>query len=106
MEQVFLGGAIVSYLDATVTALMGVAVQSDVPRQLMPRILWAALAVHAAAIVDRSIETGHIAITTFGEALSGLGVLLVAVFLVVQARRPLMALGAVVSPLAFGLALA
>src|SRR5262249_50682495 len=43
---------------------------------------------------------------TFAEALSFLALLLVGIFLLVQVRRPLLALGAVVNPLAFGLTLA
>src|SRR5207237_8103548 len=63
------------------------------------------LGVHGAAIIVRSVAGGHIAVTTFAEALSFLAAVLVAIFLAVQARRPLVALGAVVSPLAFGLVL-
>jgi cytochrome c-type biogenesis protein CcsB len=46
------------------------------------------------------------AVTTFDEALSFFALTIVAIFLVVHLRRPLVALGAVVSPLAFGLTLA
>ena len=48
---------------------------------------------------------GHLPVGNFGEGLSLLAVLLVALFLVVQRRGPLIALGAVVMPLAFGLTL-
>jgi cytochrome c-type biogenesis protein CcsB len=68
--------------------------------------LWGGVAAHAIAIGIRSLDAGHLAVTTFDEALSFLALLLVAIFLVVQLRRPLVALGAVVSPLAFGLTLA
>jgi len=64
-----------------------------------------ALGAHAGSILIRSVGAGHLAVTTFPEALSGLGALLAAVFLAVQVRRPLDALAAIVSPLAFGMAL-
>src|SRR5207244_2602752 len=54
----------------------------------------------------RSVAGVHIAGTPSAEARSFLPALLVAIFLAVQARRPLIALGAVVSPLAFGLLMA
>ena len=106
MELGLLRVAILLYLGGTVAALVGIAVRQDLPRTLLPRLLWAGLAAHATAIVARSWTAGHLAVTTFDEALSFLALLLVAVFLVVQLRRPLVALGAVVSPLAFGLTLA
>ena len=106
MELVLLRGATILYLAATVAALMGLAVQQDLPRRLLSWLLWTGAGVHVAAIVLRSTAAGHIAVTTLAEALSFLAVLLVAVFLVVQLWRPLLALAAVVSPLAFGLTLA
>jgi cytochrome c-type biogenesis protein CcsB len=106
MDLFLLRTATVLYLGATVLALAGIALPSDLPSRNLPRLLWVALAVHTAAIVDRSFATGHIAVTTFGEALSFLALLLVGLFLLVQVRRPLLALGAVVNPLAFGLTLA
>ncbi len=98
--------AVALYLAATVAALAGIAIREDLPRTLLPRLLWAGFASHAASIVVRSWTAGHLAVTTLDEAFSFLGLLMVAVFLLVQVRRPLVALGAVVSPLAFGLTLA
>src|SRR5947208_1418391 len=106
MELALLRIAILLYLGGTVAALVGIAVRQDLPRTLLPRLLWAGLGAHGTAIVARSITAGHLAVTTFDEALSFLALLMVAIFLVVQARRPLVALGAVVGPLAFGLTLA
>lgn len=106
VELLFLRLAIVLYLGGTVAALVGIAVRQDLPRKLLPRLLWAGFAAHAVSILVRSWTAGHIAVTTFDEALSFLALTLVAVFLIVQVRRPLVALGAVVSPLAFGLTLA
>jgi cytochrome c-type biogenesis protein CcsB len=94
------------YLAASVAALVGLASRHDAPRTLLPRLLWAAVVLHATAIAIRSVGAAHLAVTTFAEALSFLALLLVGLFLVVQLRRPLVALAAVVSPLAFGLTLA
>ena len=98
--------AVALYLGGTVAALAGIAVRQELPRTLLQQLLWAGFAAHGASIIVRSWNAGHLAVTTFDEALSFLALLLVAVFLVVQLRRPLLALGAVVSPLAFGLTLA
>jgi len=98
--------AVLLYFAAAVAALLGVAVQRETPRALMPRLLGIGLVLHTAALGLRSAHAGHPAVTTFDEALSFLALLLVAIFLVIQFRRPLVALGAVVSPLAFGLTLA
>ena len=94
------------YLAGTVVALVGISVRRDLPATLLPRILWAAVAAHGVAIAIRSVHVEHLAVTTFNESLSFLALVMVAVFLLVQLWRPLMALGAVVSPLAFGLTLA
>jgi cytochrome c-type biogenesis protein CcsB len=106
MELALLRLATALYLAGTIAALAGIAVRQELPRTLLPRLLAGGFAAHAASIAVRSWNVGHLAVTTFDEALSFLGLLVVAVFLVVQVRRPLVALGAVVSPLAFGLTLA
>jgi cytochrome c-type biogenesis protein CcsB len=106
MELWCLHLAIALYLAGTLAALVGVAVRQELPRTLLPRLLWVGFVAHGLSIALRSWTAGHMAVTTFDEALSFLALLLVAVFLVVQLRRPLVALGAVVSPLAFGLTLA
>ncbi len=106
MELGLLRLAIALYLAGTVAALVGIAIRQDLPRTLLPRLLWAGFVAHGLSIALRSWTAGHLAVTTFDEALSFLALLLMAVFLVVQVRRPLVALGAVVSPLAFGLTLA
>lgn len=98
--------AIALYLAATVVALVGISVRRDLPETLLPRLLWVAAALHGLAIIIRSVHVGHLAVTNFNESLSFFALMMVAVFLLVQIRRPLMALGAVVGPLAFGLTLA
>src|SRR6266436_2716543 len=88
MELGLLRLAIALYLAGTVVALVGIAVRQDLPRTLLPRLLWAGFVAHGLSIAGRSWTAGHMAVTTFDEALSFL------------------ALRAVVSPLAFGLTLA
>src|SRR5438874_13317185 len=106
MELGLLRLAIGLYLAGTVAALIGIAVRQDLPRTLLPRLLWAGFVAHGLSIAGRSWAAGHLAVTTFDEALSFLALLLMAVFLGVQVRRPRVALGAVVSPPAFGFTLA
>jgi len=106
LDFLLLKGAAALYLSATVAALVGIAIRQAFPRRLLTWLLTAAVAAHASAIVLRSLTSGHVAVTTFAEALSFLALLVVTLFLVVQVRRPLLALAAVVSPLAFGLTLA
>ena len=104
-ELVLLYVAAALYLAGTLAALTAVAVRAAGPGGILPRVLWVALAAHALALVLRSVAAGHLAVTTFDEALSFLAAVLVAVFLLIQIRWPLVALGAVVCPLAFGLTL-
>src|SRR5437667_7404611 len=106
MELGCLRLAVALYLAGTLAAPVGSAVRRALPRTLLPRLLWAGFVAHGLSIAVRSWTAGYMAVATFDEALSFLGLLLMAVFLVVQLRRPLVALGAVVSPLAFGLTLA
>jgi len=103
MELFFLRSAAILYLAATVAALAGIAGRHDLPGRLLRWVLGLAVAAHGTALALRSLTVGNVPVTTAGEALSFLAVLLVAVFLLVQLRAPLVALGAVVSPLAFGL---
>ncbi len=105
MELDLLRLATLLYLLATGVALAGVAFRRDRLTAVLPRLLWGGVLVQGLAIGMRSSAAGHIAVTTFAEALSFLAVLMVAVFLIVQLGRPLVALAAVVSPLAFGLTL-
>src|SRR3989442_14084740 len=106
MELGLLRLATLLYLAATLVALVGIAVRQELPRRLLPRILLGGLGVHAAAIIIRSVAGGHIAVTTFAEALSFLAAGLVGVFLPVPAPPPLLAPRSVVSPPPFGLLLA
>jgi cytochrome c-type biogenesis protein CcsB len=106
VELALLRLAIVLYLAGAVAALVGIAVRQDLPRTLLPRLLLFGFLAHAASIVVRSWKAGYVAVASFDEALSFLALLMVGLFLFVQLRRPLVALAAVVAPLAFGLTLA
>jgi cytochrome c-type biogenesis protein CcsB len=105
MEIVLLRGAAGLYLAATVAALVGIAVRRDFPSRLFLWLVGAGLGLHAISVAIRTVLVGNLPMANFGEGLSLLAVLLVALFLLVQRRAPLIALGAVVMPLAFGLTL-
>jgi cytochrome c-type biogenesis protein CcsB len=93
------------YLVGTATVLTALVVRRDFPRTLLLWVLGIAAALHAGAIAARSAALGHIAVATLPEALSLLAFVVVLVFLIVQRYASLLALGAVVLPLAFGLTL-
>ena len=106
MDLMVLRMAAVFYLAATVAALAGVAGRHELSGRALRWLLGCGLAVHIAALVIRSVAVGSVPAASLGESLSILAVLLVGLFLLAQLRAPLVALGAVVSPLAFGLAFA
>jgi cytochrome c-type biogenesis protein CcsB len=89
MDLVLLRGAAALYFVATVVALSAIASQRALPERLLR---WA--------------TAGYLAVANFGETLSFLGLAVVAAFLVIQRRLRVLALSAVVVPLAFGLTLA
>jgi cytochrome c-type biogenesis protein CcsB len=105
MDLMFLRVAALVYLAATIAALAGIAGRHELPGRFHRWLLALALAIHGGAFVLRAAEVGGVPVASFGEALSFLALAVVAVFLLVQIRAPLVALGAVVSPLAFGLVL-
>jgi len=106
MELTLLRVAVAAYLAATVAALVGITRRRELPGTLMRRFLLGGLLAHAASLAAGSAYSPLPAVTTLDEALSFLAALLVAMFLLAQLRWPLLALGAVVSPLALGLTLA
>ena len=105
MHDTMLKLVVMLYLAGTATVLTALLVGRDFPRTLLMWLLGVAAALHAGAIVLRSAAIGHIAVGTLPEALSLLACVIVLVFLVVQRYASLLALGAVVLPLAFGLTL-
>jgi cytochrome c-type biogenesis protein CcsB len=106
MDLIVLRVAAGLYLAATVAALIGVVWRHELPGRLLRWLLGIGVATHVIALVLRALVVGNVPATSLGESLSVMAVLLVAVFLMAQLRAPLVALGAVVSPLAFGLAFA
>jgi len=106
MDLVMLRVAAALYFVATVAALSAIASRQALPERLLRWVLWAAVGLHAASFVSRSTTAGYLAVANFGETLSFLGLVLVVAFLVMQRRLPVLALSAVVVPLAFGLTLA
>src|SRR5690242_15464517 len=95
--------AAVLYLLATIAALAGVAGGTPQWGRILRSLLTIGLATHVTALVIRAAAVGSMPAASLGESLSILAVLLVGLFLLAQLRAPLVALGAVVSPLAFGL---
>jgi cytochrome c-type biogenesis protein CcsB len=106
MDLVVLRIAAVLYLAATAAALAAVAGRHALSGRLLRWLLGLGLAAHFVALGLRGMVVGNVPAATLGDSLSVLAVLLVGIFLLVQLRAPLIALGAVVSPLAFGLAFA
>ncbi len=106
MDVMALRLAAAFYLAATVAALAGLGERHEVSGRMLRWLLGLGVAAHAASLVLQWLAAGHVPVVGLGEALSLLAVLLVAVFLATQIRAPLVALGAVVAPLAFGLAFA
>jgi cytochrome c-type biogenesis protein CcsB len=105
MEVLLLRGAAGLYLAATAAALAGIASRREFPSRLFLWLAGGGLALHVVSVAIRTALVGHLPVANFGEGLALLAMLLVALFLVVQRRGPLIALGAVVMPLAFGLTL-
>jgi cytochrome c-type biogenesis protein CcsB len=105
MALIALRLAAACYFGATVAALAGVAGRSVLSSRLLRWLLGLGVVSHVAALALQFLAAG-VPVVGLGEALSVLAVLLVAVFLAVQVRAPLLALGSVVAPLAFGLAFA
>jgi cytochrome c-type biogenesis protein CcsB len=106
MDLVLLRGAAALYFIATVVALSAIASQRALPERLLRWVLCGGIGLHVASFVSRSATAGYLAVANFGETLSFLGLALVAAFLVIQRRLRVLALSAVVVPLAFGLTLA
>ena len=106
MEVLLLEIALGAYLLATV----GYGLHLLVLREWLFRGALALLALafltHGASIAARSLAAGYVPITTEFEALSFFAWLVVGVYLAVQLRNRLPAVGAVVAPLAFGVTLA
>jgi cytochrome c-type biogenesis protein CcsB len=104
VDLIALRAAALFYFAGTVVALVGVAGRHEVPGRIVRWVLGLGLASHVLSLAIETLAAGTVPVVDLGEALSVLAVLLVAVFLLVQMRAPLVALASVVAPLAFGLA--
>lgn len=101
MELALLKLTLSAYVVAVVAFVLGLTTYRDRLRVVAPLVLAAAFAAHGASIAARSVDAGHVAVTTQFEALSFFAWLIVGVYLFVQIRYPLPAVGAVVTALAF-----
>jgi len=101
MELLLLKVALVAYLVAAGALGLYLLVLHPAPRVIGLTILLAAFVAHGAAIAARSAVGGYVAVTTEYEALSFFAWLTVGVYLGVELRYRLPAVGAVVAPLAF-----
>ena len=106
MDLLLLKVALVAYLGAAVGLSLHLLSLRPAARTAGTIGLATAFAAHGASILWRSIAAGHPAFTTEYEALSFFAWLTVGVYLGVQARYHLTAVGAVVAPLAFTVTLA
>ena len=104
MEILLLRAAAVVYLVATIAVLAAVIVRRDVSTRVLLWLLGTGLGIQVGSIVLRAAQVGALPVADFGEALSLLAAILIAIFLLLQVRG-LFALGAVVVPIAFGLTL-
>jgi cytochrome c-type biogenesis protein CcsB len=105
MGMTLLDLALGCYFIATLAVVSAVAIGHGFPRGLLRAVLSVGGVLHLLSISQRSVAVGTLAVTSTGEVLSLLALLLVAGYLVLEWRAGLLALGAVVVPLAFGLAL-
>jgi cytochrome c-type biogenesis protein CcsB len=106
MDLLLLKVALVAYLAAAVGQSLHLMSQQPLARLVGTVGLAVAFAAHGASILWRSLAAGYPAFTTEYEALSFFAWLTVGVYLGVQARYRLAAVGAVVAPLAFTCTLA
>lgn len=103
MDLICIRLATLLYGVATLLTLRGVWRGEDLPGRALRMCLAGGALLHAVAVLLQSMAIQDLAVATFGGAMSFLALLLVWVFLIVQWRGPLVALGAVVAPLAFAL---
>jgi cytochrome c-type biogenesis protein CcsB len=100
MESIFLILATICYALGTVGYLVYLFREQDGVHRTAWTFLLAGAVLHGGAIVLRSVDRGHLAVTGSSEALSFFSWLLVVVYLIIQGRIGLRILGTFVSPLA------
>lgn len=101
MELVHLRIALIAYLLAAAGFGLYLLTLRETLRALAPPLLAIAFVTHGVSIGARSLAGGYVAVTTDYEALSFFTWLVVGVYLAVQFRYRLPAVGAAVAPLAF-----
>lgn len=100
MELVLLFTATLCYGIGTIGYLIYIMRERCVIHQVSWGVLLGGALFHACAILLRSIEAGHLAVTNSQEALSFFAWILVVTYLASQGRLQLRILGSFVSPLA------
>jgi cytochrome c-type biogenesis protein CcsB len=105
MELELLKIALVAYIAAAGILGLHLMVLHPAPRVLGLSVLLTGFLAHGASIAARSAAGGYVAVTTEYEALSFFAWLTVGVYLAVELRYRLPAVGAVVAPLAFAVTL-
>lgn len=106
MEILLLRAAAACYLVATVAVLATLVARPEPWGRFVVWVLGVGLALQVLSIGMRGALVGSLPVATLPEAVSLLAALLVAVLLAMQRRVPVLALGAVIVPIAFGLTLA
>lgn len=101
MEVQLLEAALVAYLVAAAGFGYHLLRAQEGPRRIAMAALGLAFVAHGASIVVRSLDGGYVAVTTEHEALSYFAWLIVGVYLGVQLRYRLPAVGAIIAPVAF-----
>jgi cytochrome c-type biogenesis protein CcsB len=100
MEALFLVIATLCYLSGTVGYLVYLFKDREQLHRISWTILLAGALFHGAALVMRTLNTGHLPVTTVQEALSLFAWVFVVTYLILQIRLQLRILGSFVSPLA------
>lgn len=90
-----------SYLVASAGFISFLATGREAARRIGSLLLAAGSALHGLEIAERSFLVGHIAVVSFEEGLSFLAFSLAVLYLLIDRRHVLAALGAVIAPLAW-----
>jgi cytochrome c-type biogenesis protein CcsB len=96
---------VVAYLLATAGFGLYLLTFRELAHRVATLLLTVAFLAHGLGIAERSLMGGYVAVTTEYEAFSFFAWMIVGVYLVVQLRYRLPAVGAVVAPLAFAVTL-
>ncbi len=105
MDVAFLRIALLLYLTAAVAFIGHLISLREGLRRMGPLLLFVAVLFHGVEIATRSLSLGHIAVVSYADSLSFLAWTLSVLYLLLHRSYGLVALGAVVAPLAFLLTL-